>query len=117
MKALAFLSAMVIAIALMTPPVLAQPTPAPTTPTQPKAPKAPATKAAPAPVEGQFTTEADAKAKCTTEAVVWVNTSKKVYHFAGYKDYGKTKRGAYMCRSQADKAGFRAAKNEKAPAT
>jgi hypothetical protein len=30
--------------------------------------------------------------------VVWFNTKSKVYHFAGTRDYGKTKSGAYMCQ-------------------
>jgi hypothetical protein len=38
-----------------------------------------------------------------------------VYHFAGTRNYGKTKQGAYMCQKDSDSAGFRAAKNEKPP--
>jgi hypothetical protein len=62
---------------------------------------------------GQYGVETDAKAKCGSETVVWVNFSSKVFHYAGYKDYGKTKRGAYMCKTAAEKSGFRAAKSEK----
>jgi len=46
--------------------------------------------------------------------VVWLNTKSGIYHFAGSRDYGRTKQGAYMCRTDADKVA-RAAKNEKAP--
>jgi hypothetical protein len=61
-----------------------------------------------------FSSEADAKAHCPGDgAVVWLNTKSGVYHFAGSRDYGRTKQGAYMCRADADKVG-RAAKNEKA---
>ena len=63
---------------------------------------------------GEYANEADAKAKCTGN-VVWLNTKSHVYHFAGTRDYGHTKNGAYMCQPDADKIG-RAAKNEKAPA-
>jgi hypothetical protein len=44
-----------------------------------------------------------------------VNLDSKIYHFAGYKDYGNTKTGAYMCEGNTAAAGFRAAKNEKHP--
>jgi len=48
---------------------------------------------------------ADAKAK----GLVWVNTSTKVYHADG-KYYGTTKAGKFMTAADADKAGYRAAK-------
>jgi len=66
-----------------------------------------------APKAGQFATDAEAKASCPGDAVVWVNTGTKVYHHAGASAYGKTKRGAYMCEKDTAAAGFRAAKNEK----
>ena len=63
---------------------------------------------------GQFSTEGDAKAHCSGQNVVWMNNPSKIYHYAGSRDYGHTKNGAYMCQADADKVG-RAAKNEKAP--
>jgi hypothetical protein len=48
---------------------------------------------------------ADAKAK----GMVWVNTSSKVYHKEG-EFYGKTKQGKFMTEADAQKAGYRAAK-------
>jgi len=106
----------------------AQPTPAPAAPTATPAtapartaPPAPArTTAAPAATVGstgtnQFTTEAQAKARCPSDTVVWVNLSSKIYHFAGHKDYGTTKNGAYMCEKDSTAQGARAAKNEKRP--
>jgi len=48
---------------------------------------------------------ADAKAK----GLVWVNTSTKVYHKDG-EFYGTTKQGKFMTEADAQKAGFRAAK-------
>lgn len=72
---------------------------------------------APAIRADQFSSEADAKAHCPGGTmVVWMNSKSGVYHFAGSRDYGHTKQGAYMCRPDADKVG-RAAKNEKAPPT
>ena len=64
---------------------------------------------------GQFSTEGDAKTHCSDQNVVWMNNPSKIYHWAGSRDYGNTKNGAYMCQADADKIG-RAAKNEKAPA-
>lgn len=64
---------------------------------------------------GEYSTETEAKGHCPSDLVVWANTRSKVYHFAGSRSYGKTKRGAYMCQKESDAAGFRAAKNEKAP--
>ena len=61
----------------------------------------------------KFSTEVEARAHCPSDTVVWVNLSSKIYHFSGTPDYGRTKRGAFMC--ERDTAGFRAAKNEKHP--
>ena len=63
----------------------------------------------------EYSTEAQAKARCGSGTVVWANLNSKIYHFAGHKDYGNTKSGAYMCESDATSQGIRAAKNEKHP--
>ena len=63
----------------------------------------------------QFSTEALASARCRGDTVVWVNLTSGIYHFAGNKEYGKTKSGAYMCEKDTSVAKFRAAKNEKHP--
>lgn len=111
-------------------PVVAAPAPAPTTttaapqqteptPKKPTATSVPAAKPAASNETslgaGQFATEAQAKGHCATDIVVWVNLSSKIYHFSGEKEYGNTKRGAYICEKDALKADFRAAKNEKRP--
>jgi len=105
--------------------VTAQPAPAPAPGPAPSPPAAgPKTTAAPAPSPArttaaaptganQFANEADAKARCPSDTVVWVNESSKIYHFAGHKNYGHTKVGAYMCERDATAAGNRAAKDEK----
>ena len=62
---------------------------------------------------GKFSSEIAAKAHCPNDTVVWANLGSKIYHFNGTRDYGRTKRGAYMCERET--YGFRAAKNEKHP--
>jgi hypothetical protein len=63
----------------------------------------------------QFATEAQAKARCPSDTVVWANLNSHIYHFSGYRNYGTTKDGAYMCESDTVAAGFRAPKNEAHP--
>jgi hypothetical protein len=87
----------------------AAPIPAPAQ-QQPSSPKGSASLEA-----GQFADDASAKARCPTDTVVWVNLPSKVYHFAGAKSYGTTKRGAYMCEKEAIAAEDRASKTEKHP--
>jgi hypothetical protein len=109
------------AVALPTTPA-ATPPPAPTTAAPaPAPPSTPAVKpsptlATPSPAgAGQFQTEAQAKSQCPADLVVWVNLASKIYHFAGYKSYGTTKAGAYMCEKEAAAQGFRASKTERRP--
>ena len=92
------------------------PSPAPTTASPPPARSTATTSPAQAGA-GQFQAEAQAKAHCPSDLVVWVNRPSKVYHFAGYKNYGTTKDGAYMCEKEATTQGFRASKTEKRPST
>ncbi len=69
---------------------------------------------------GEFSTEAEAKARCPSDTVVWVNTKSHIYHLAGTRSYGTTKQGAYMCEADANAAGDRASKSrigKKAQAT
>ena len=112
--------------AATTAPVPATPTPAaPPKATASAPPAAPSRTAQPStpsrdnpgPPSGanQYSSEAAAKARCGSGTVVWVNLESKIYHFAGRKDYGHTKSGAYMCERDALGQGMRAAKNEKHP--
>jgi hypothetical protein len=90
-----------------------KPTAAPAAPSRSTTPSAPA---ATAPIGvNQYSTEAQAKARCGSDTVVWANLDSKIYHFAGHKSYGHTKSGAYMCERDATQQGIRAAKNEKHP--
>ena len=98
----------------------AAPAPAAPAPTMHTVPAPPPTQAgpalAPAPTgAGQFTSEQQARYRCPSGTVVWVNTKSGVYHYAGTHNYGTTKQGAYMCEADAKAAGDRAAKNEKHP--
>jgi hypothetical protein len=92
-------------------------TPAPTTtPSKPAVTPTPKTTTATPTAVGQFTTEAEAKSHCASgDIVVWANLTSKIYHFAGARSYGKTKKGAYICEHDATSAGFRASKTEKRP--
>jgi hypothetical protein len=87
--------------------------PAPTQAALPKsAPAAAPTKPMARPTgAGQFASEAEAKARCPSDTVVWVNTKSRIYHYAGTRSYGTTKQGAYMCEADANAAGDRASKS------
>jgi hypothetical protein len=95
-------------------------TAAPTTAPQPPAEERKSEAAPPPPsasttstAAGEFRTEAEAKAHCPGDTVVWANTRSKVYHYASSRKYGHTKSGAYMCEKETATAGMRAAKREK----
>lgn len=62
---------------------------------------------------GEYSTEAEAKAQCPQDTVVWANKRSRIYHYAGSRNYGSTKSGAYMCEHDTAVAGIRAAKNQK----
>ena len=99
----------------------AAPAPAPTaapagTGPPPTSAAGPAPTTPPNPVgANEFSTEAQAKARCPSDIVVWVNLTSKIYHFSGTKNYGNTKHGAYMCERDTAAAGMRAAQNETHP--
>jgi hypothetical protein len=102
------------AAAPASPPPAPAPAGAATASTPTAAPAATSPPAAPSGAN-QFATEAQAKARCPSGTVVWANLRSKIYHFSGYRDYGNTKSGAYMCESDAIAQGFRASKSEKHP--
>jgi hypothetical protein len=55
-----------------------------------------------------FKTEKAAQRHCPADTVVWVNTSSANYHFKGDQWYGRTQRGSYACKVEADKDGLQA---------
>jgi len=74
-------------------------------------PSAPGETTAPAPTgAGQFRIEAEARYRCPTDKVVWLNTDSHIYHYQGTRYYGRTKQGAYTCEADASAAGERAAR-------
>lgn len=79
---------------------------------RPSAPaSAPASNVGAALEAGQYTTELQARGRCPSDTVVWVNTPSRIYHYSGTRYYGHTRRGAYMCEADARAAGYRAARN------
>src|SRR5262249_56100556 len=64
---------------------------------------------------GQHATEAEAKASCPGDTVVWVNLNSKIYHYSSGKTYGHTKSGTYMCERDTALAGYRRPRNDKHP--
>ena len=99
------------------PPPAPATTPAPARPAPSQAPTAsPAPTATTTPSgANEFATEAQAKARCFSDTIVWANLPTKVYHFGGTRYYGTTEHGAYMCERDAVSVGMRAAKNETHP--
>ena len=58
-----------------------------------------------------FDTEAAAQTHCPRDAVAWLNLPTGIYHEKGMRWYGRTKYGAFVCRKEADAAGYRDTKN------
>ncbi|HTQ70983.1 MAG TPA: hypothetical protein VMH92_05755 [Acidocella sp.] len=64
------------------------------------------------PANEQFTTLEAATSHCPSDTVEWTALGhSKSYHASTSKLYGKTKHGAYACKSDLDAAGFHQAKN------
>jgi len=57
-----------------------------------------------------FSSLAEAQKSCGADTVVWANLRTDVYHLSGSRWFGKTKKGAYFCKSAVEKAGVRASK-------
>jgi hypothetical protein len=58
-----------------------------------------------------FPSEVQAQQHCPGDAVVWLNSPTGIYHTKGQRWYGRTKSGAYVCRTEADHAGMRGSLN------
>lgn len=57
-----------------------------------------------------FSSLTEAQKSCGADTVVWANLRTHVYHLAGSRWFGKTKKGAYFCKSAVEKAGVHASK-------
>ena len=55
-----------------------------------------------------FKDERAAQRHCPADTVVWLNTTSANYHVKGDPWYGRTQRGTYVCKVEADKDGMRA---------
>ena len=64
----------------------------------------------------QFPSEQAAQEYCKTNRVVWVNLNNNRYYSNRAAQYGRSKKGAYMCAKEARSAGFRKSSNERAQA-
>ena len=60
-----------------------------------------------------FASEQAAQRHCPTDTIGWLNTSTANYHFTGDPWFGRTQRGNYVCKVEADKDGMRAAVSPK----
>lgn len=58
-----------------------------------------------------FPSEQAAQQHCPRDIVVWLNLPSGIYHFKGQRYYANTKAGAFVCKTEADKAGDRATRN------
>jgi Helix-hairpin-helix motif len=73
------------------------------------------TRPAPAPDSSRTEKSAESNSESAAQTppqkgMVWVNLNTRVYHREGDRWYGKTKNGKFMSESDAQKAGYRAAK-------
>jgi hypothetical protein len=54
-----------------------------------------------------FQFEQQAQHHCPTDSVVWASAELHLFNVKGERWYGTTKGGAYMCRRDAEQAGYR----------
>ena len=55
-----------------------------------------------------FQFEQQAQLHCPEDAIVWVVVSRGIYNASVERWYGRTSNGAYACRQDAERAGYRA---------
>jgi hypothetical protein len=67
--------------------------------------------ATPLAAQTNFNSEHVAQQHCPNDVVVWLNLPSGIYHLKGERWYGVTKRGAYVCKKEADQAGDRETRN------
>lgn len=122
------LKAFVLILAAAAAPVVLQaqdvtPSPSPATAASPAKrlhPRSAAKMASPAPASGapakssrRAPTPQASQAPGGGNGQVWVNSETRVYHKEGSKWYGRTKHGKYLSEAEAQKEGYKAAKEEK----
>ncbi len=95
------------------------PAPAPTAapaPSQQSGSLFPWAKPAPSTTGGPtlFSSPAAAHYRCPNDAVVWLNTDSKIYHYEGSRYYGHTKMGGFACEGEAKASGARASRSREA---
>lgn len=64
--------------------------------------------AEPIPQTERFQFQPRAQKHCPTDIVVWVNVRSQIYNSKEERWYGQTAGGAFVCRRDAEKAGYRA---------
>lgn len=58
-----------------------------------------------------FNSDIEAQYHCPNDVVVWLNLPTGIWHEQGARWYGRTKHGAFVCRSEAAAAGDRGSYN------
>ena len=56
----------------------------------------------------RFEFEQWAQKHCPADTVVWVNARSDIYNSSAERWYGRTTGGAFVCKLEAEKAGYRA---------
>ncbi|MBE0531773.1 MAG: hypothetical protein IH626_13165 [Rhodospirillales bacterium] len=56
----------------------------------------------------RFQFDQEAKDHCPADTVVWVNRRSPVYNLSAERWYGRTAGGSFVCKTDAEKAGYRA---------
>ena len=59
-----------------------------------------------------FDSESAAQERCPNDTIVWLNTNTGIYHQLSVRRYGRTHRGGYVCKAEADAAGSREAQGK-----
>ena len=58
-----------------------------------------------------YSTEQAVQKQCSSDTVVRLDTNSGIYHIKGERWYGRTQRGAYVCKKKADAASYRETEN------
>jgi len=61
---------------------------------------------APKPEPELYPSEAEAERRCPGDLVVWVDPATRTYHFRGQRWFGRTEKGGYACKKDAEAQGY-----------